>query len=226
MLDRQTKFHVNAGLHSFSTSVAMSTAGAGRLRTAAPAKVSPAFVGRHIGIQLQNSSFGAFHAYIESIKAYLPTVEFKLPRVIVVGGRSAGKSSLLEMITKCPIFPRHKDFCTKLPIKLQLRRAASADQSTVTVSFQGKMQQVEMSQILTEVDRVMQSVTGITEEPLIVNICKVNFGLSALDSPFAACNMFLEFILKSCGCLSFLLATTPVHLPGLASVGESLNPAV
>lgn len=37
-----------------------------------------------------------------------PTInlkDFKLPKLVVIGNQNRGKSSLMESITKCPIFP-------------------------------------------------------------------------------------------------------------------------
>ena len=97
-----------------------------------------------------------------------------MPRVIVVGGKSAGKSSLLEMITKCPIFPRHSDFCTKMPIKLQLKRVSTAAQNTVSLTFQGKSTKLELTEILPEIDKIMQKLEHAVAEPIVVEICKVS----------------------------------------------------
>jgi len=48
--------------------------------------------------------------------------DYKLPSVVVVGIQTAGKSTLLENITKVPIFPRKSSgVCTKFPIKVVLR---------------------------------------------------------------------------------------------------------
>ena len=48
--------------------------------------------------------------------------DYKLPSVVVVGLQTAGKSTLLENITKVPIFPRSSgDICTKFPVKVVLR---------------------------------------------------------------------------------------------------------
>ncbi|KAL3134562.1 hypothetical protein ABBQ38_006403 [Trebouxia sp. C0009 RCD-2024] len=143
-----------------------------RLRRPAPRQPSRAFIGQSISAQLQNSSFGQFNAYLRDIKAHLPSVDFKLPRVIVVGGKSAGKSSLLEMITKCPIFPRHNGFCTQMPIKLQLKHVSTAAQNTVSLTFQGNSTQLELTKILPEIDKIMQQVEHAVSEPIVVEICK------------------------------------------------------
>ena len=150
-----------------------------RLRQSAAATKQPQpfdwfdLAGQSIVARLQNSSFGLFTACIADIKSYLPGVHFKLPQVIVVGGKSAGKSSLLEMITKCPVFPRHTDFCTKVPIRLQLKRVESADQSAVTVEFRGLIRNMELEDILTEVDKIMKQVDNVSDDPIVIRILKV-----------------------------------------------------
>lgn len=50
-----------------------------------------------------------------------------------MGTQSAGKSSLLENITKCAIFPRSEGFCTKMPVILQLTTAEGEEQAYVEV---------------------------------------------------------------------------------------------
>lgn len=44
------------------------------------------------------------------------------PQIIALGGEGAGKSTILERITGYPVFPRAKGSCTRVPIRLQLRR--------------------------------------------------------------------------------------------------------
>ena len=46
---------------------------------------------------------------------------FEIPKICVVGAESVGKSSLLENITKTPIFPKDRDVCTKQPIHLIIK---------------------------------------------------------------------------------------------------------
>ncbi len=97
-------------------------------------------------------------------------VQFKLPTVIVVGGRSAGKSSLLENITKCPIFPRDPALCTKMPVKLQLIEVAS---ESVTLSWRGALTPLESKDdILAEVAKIMKSVDSIVSDEVTVTICQ------------------------------------------------------
>ena len=152
-----------------------------RMRAKYTKKLSPLFSGHNFPAQLQTSSFGLFSACLEDIAEHLPAVSFKLPCVIVVGGKSAGKSSLLEMITKCPIFPRHSDFCTKLPIKLRLRPAATLAQKSVSirVGSQQQQQELELSEIAARIDRLMTETDGISSQEVIVEMCKVVIGIFA-----------------------------------------------
>lgn len=60
-------------------------------------KQSPLFDGDTIFKQLNSSSFGRFQAAMQSVQSYLPASHFQLPKVIVIGGKSAGKSSLLPL---------------------------------------------------------------------------------------------------------------------------------
>eukprot|EP00122_Pirum_gemmata_P013058 Pgem_evm1s12147 len=46
---------------------------------------------------------------------------FKLPRVVVVGEESCGKSSTLERLVGFQFFPMDNDLCTRMPIELRMR---------------------------------------------------------------------------------------------------------
>lgn len=101
-------------------------------------------------------------------------VAFKLPTVIVVGGKSAGKSSLLENITKCPVFPRDPALCTKMPVKLQLIQVAKESECSVTLGWRGSLMSLESKDdILLAVAKVMDSVDGIVTDELTVTMCQV-----------------------------------------------------
>ncbi|KAL3153068.1 hypothetical protein ABBQ38_012088 [Trebouxia sp. C0009 RCD-2024] len=102
-------------------------------------------------------------------------VEFKLPTVIVVGGRSAGKSSLLENITKCPVFPRDPALCTKMPVKLRLIQVAKESESSVTIDWRGNSVSLRSKDdILQAVADIMDAVDGIVTDELTVTICQVD----------------------------------------------------
>jgi GTP-binding protein EngB required for normal cell division len=83
-------------------------------------KVSDFYQGENIFSQLKNSLFGQIENIFEQVLSDNTKENYQLPKVIVIGTESSGKSSLLERITKCQIFPRDGKLCTKCPIKVKL----------------------------------------------------------------------------------------------------------
>ena len=137
-------------------------------------KQSPLFDGETIFKQLTSSSFGRFQAAMHSIRPFLPASHFQLPKVIVIGGKSAGKSSLLENITKCSVFPRDRDLCTKRPVKLQLKQVTSTDDSSVQVLYQDqRITLPSTDDILGQVDQIMKPLSTITDDEIVIKICQV-----------------------------------------------------
>ncbi|KAL3155927.1 hypothetical protein ABBQ32_012925 [Trebouxia sp. C0010 RCD-2024] len=85
---------------------------------------------------LQRSTFGRFW---KAIKLLAPSQkeQFKLPQVVVIGNESVGKSSLLEGITKCAVFPRARTLCTKCPVRLPLQQVDESQGAHVRLIHQG-----------------------------------------------------------------------------------------
>jgi hypothetical protein len=78
--------------------------------------ISEFYQGDNIFTQLNNSLFGQIKKIFEQDNNYQ-----LLPKVFVIGTESSGKSSLLERITKCQLFPRDGTICTKCPINVKLQ---------------------------------------------------------------------------------------------------------
>ena len=76
---------------------------------------------------LNQGAYKRFYDAVWSVfgKSSSKTADFKLPEVVVVGSESSGKSSLLENITKCEIFPRDRSQCTRAPIRFKLMQVRS-----------------------------------------------------------------------------------------------------
>jgi len=76
------------------------------------------YKGTNIFDKLEDSVFGKIKKIIsqEDIDKYV------LPKIIVIGAESTGKSSLLENITKCQLFPRDYKLCTKCPIHVKMTK--------------------------------------------------------------------------------------------------------
>ena len=79
--------------------------------------ISEFYQGDNIMSHLTNSLFGKIKKIYEQDKT---NKLYQLPKVIVIGTESSGKSSLLERITKCQLFPSDSKLCTKCPIKVKL----------------------------------------------------------------------------------------------------------
>lgn len=58
---------------------------------------------------------------------------FRLPNIVVIGQEASGKSSVLESITKCAVFPRDRRQCTGRPVRVKLQPA-----ETFSVQVKGK----------------------------------------------------------------------------------------
>ncbi|KAH9884397.1 P-loop containing nucleoside triphosphate hydrolase protein [Cubamyces lactineus] len=63
------------------------------------------------------------HDFIKSIRAEGAQSDLNLPRVVVVGNQSAGKSSLVEAISEIKV-PRDAGTCTRCPMELRLSSSA------------------------------------------------------------------------------------------------------
>uniref|UniRef100_A0A7S4GK33 Dynamin GTPase domain-containing protein n=1 Tax=Eutreptiella gymnastica TaxID=73025 RepID=A0A7S4GK33_9EUGL len=46
------------------------------------------------------------------------------PRVVTIGAENSGKSTILERLCMMPLFPHHAETCTRLPIRVSVRRSA------------------------------------------------------------------------------------------------------
>lgn len=88
-------------------------------------KTSEFFEGKNIFTTLVNSTFGKVKQTLEDIFSKEDIKNYTLPKVIVIGNESTGKSSLLENITKCQLFPRDIGICTKCPIHIKLKNGSS-----------------------------------------------------------------------------------------------------
>jgi hypothetical protein len=58
---------------------------------------------------------------------------WQLPTFIVLGSESAGKSTLLERVSMFPIFPRAEAICTRMAIRIELRRTDEPEPPLLSV---------------------------------------------------------------------------------------------
>ncbi|KAH6671977.1 P-loop containing nucleoside triphosphate hydrolase protein [Halenospora varia] len=83
--------------------------------------MSQSSIDSHLRMQNVGNKQQALLNLIDKIQeVQLPHI--KLPQIVVVGGQSSGKSSVLEAVTGIP-FPRDADACTKFATEIRLRRS-------------------------------------------------------------------------------------------------------
>ena len=88
----------------------------------------------------------------------------------------AGKSSLLESITKCPIFPRGDNMSTRAPVCLRMEHVQSSSDAVTEISFGNEPVErlVNEAAIVEAVRRRMDRIPAgtIVGTPITVRICK------------------------------------------------------
>ncbi len=118
-----------------------------------------------------NSIFGFVDKKMDELRSILSgsvditTEEYKFPEIVIVGDEKNGKSSLLENITKCKIFPKDRGYCTKRPIRFILR---NAEKITFSISFSKNRKVVcstddEICKLITE-----EFSSGLSTEEIVV----------------------------------------------------------
>lgn len=117
------------------------------------------FSGENLINFLKTSTFGLFNETIANLG--IPTDNFKLPSIIIIGTESTGKSSLIQNILKCPIFPIDSNICTKVPIKLEL---INSQEEKFIITFQNNTTNItNKEEILPYITNIM---IGLKDEIL------------------------------------------------------------
>jgi GTPase SAR1 family protein len=133
--------------------------------------ISEFYQGDNIFTQLNNSLFGQIKKIFEQDNTYN---NYQLPKVIVIGTESSGKSSLLERITKCQLFPRDGSICTKCPIKVKLQNG----KPSYSIQLHGDtIEKLENKKdIYPIVQNYMNSLSDdfISENEIIINITDID----------------------------------------------------
>lgn len=126
-----------------------------------------------------NSLYGKFVNIIETLfhtQSNIITDNLDIPKIIVIGAESSGKSCLLENIIKCPIFPRNQSICTKQPIHVKLKTALTSSDIYYKITYQNKTELIEKNLIVSKIESIMQllSENEISTEEILVEICDLN----------------------------------------------------
>ena len=107
--------------------------------------------GRSLLSQLGGSAYGKIKETMNDCFDNEFNNKYTLPKIVVTGDENVGKSSLLEYITKCPIFPRDNRICTKCPTHIKMSRC---DIEKYYVEFDGDITQI------TDKNKISQVVQG------------------------------------------------------------------
>ena len=140
---------------------------------------------------LQNSSFGWFREALAAIDDIV-SGSFSLPRVVVslltrsccghmcnaslgffwcrslqvVGTEKAGKSSILEAITKCSIFPRNTVFMTRCPVRFDLEGTPAGTRTQTTLTWKKKSMVLDRDEdVLAAIHEIFRTLGGERTSP-------------------------------------------------------------
>ncbi|XP_065197637.1 dynamin-1-like [Sycon ciliatum] len=153
-------------------------------------------------------------------------VPFDLPQIAVVGGQSAGKSSVLENFVGRDFLPRGSGIVTRRPLILQLNHVKSGEWGEFLHAKGKKFTDFNeiRGEIEDETDRMTGSNKGISAIPInlrvysphvlnltlidLPGLTKVAVGDQPVDIEFQIREMLMQFITKG-NCL--ILAVTPAN---------------
>lgn len=89
--------------------------------------------------------------------------EWTPPHLVVVGGESVGKSTLLQRLSLLPFFPTDKKRCTRMPVRVKIRRSASAGVATLRICTprgeqQGEARTISLQDSDAEISKQMHEI--------------------------------------------------------------------
>ena len=120
----------------------------------------------------------------------LPSLWETLPQIVVVGGQSSGKSSVLEAIVGKDFLPRGAGICTRRPLVLQLHGAPASEVASARFLHKPKHVFTDFAEVRAEVeretDRSLQkkSSKAVSAEPIMLSIRAANApSLTLVDMP-------------------------------------------
>ena len=117
--------------------------------------VSNFFEGKSFIINACSSLYGEFNNILKNTFNNKIIDQLNIPKIIVIGAESSGKSSLLESIIKCPIFPRNTTICTKQPIHLILKTANTNEEISYIIKHNNISTNIEKKDILQKITEII-----------------------------------------------------------------------
>eukprot|EP00438_Fugacium_kawagutii_P013603 Skav202996 [mRNA] locus=scaffold1344:28196:29410:+ [translate_table: standard] len=93
----------------------------------------PLLTGPLLGLSQACPAFASLDNLDEAFRRDLQSEDFQVPCFVVAGMTSSGKSTFLQRLTQMPFFPSNHGLCTRVPIKIQMRRGFGEPKATVRV---------------------------------------------------------------------------------------------
>ncbi|CAE7456184.1 Klhl1 [Symbiodinium sp. CCMP2592] len=113
-----------------------------------------------------NVLFSALDDLNDVLVATLGSWRMVAPFLVVFGAESVGKSSLLQRLSLLPFFPTDRSRCTRMPVRLEIRRTATPHPATLQVwnvrerKWEGPARSISLevseSQIHTEMNKLVE----------------------------------------------------------------------
>ncbi|KAK3811478.1 MAG: P-loop containing nucleoside triphosphate hydrolase protein [Linnemannia elongata] len=103
---------------------------------------------------------------INRIQNYGLPHKLSVPKMVIIGDQSSGKSSVLEALTKLS-FPRDKDMCTRFATQVNLRRNPALDKDILSARIEGED---DFNNLFSTVQLPM-TFDGVIEQAVVV-LCK------------------------------------------------------
>ena len=112
-----------------------------------------------------------FETFTKAInKTNLEVKKLSVPKVIVIGSESSGKSSLLENIVKCQLFPKNTTFCTKIPIHLVMKNTINDLEINYKLFYDNKEIITSKENMYKEIEKIMNNMEDNISDDKIIRI--------------------------------------------------------
>lgn len=111
---------------------------------------------------------------IDELRAYGLENQISLPRIVVLGTQSSGKSSLLQNIVGLDFLPRGSGVVTRRPLELRLVHLITKQKSYAVFDVDKGKRYFDFSEvcqrIIDETNKVAGTATGIVDDPIRLTV--------------------------------------------------------
>jgi hypothetical protein len=119
------------------------------------AQESNFFEGTNLMKTCFNDFFEIFKRSIDNTNLEVKTLA--VPIIVAIGSESSGKSSLLENIVKCQLFPKNTTYCTKIPIHLVMKNTNDELEIKYKLFYDNKEITTTKENIYKEIETIMNN---------------------------------------------------------------------